>query len=561
MKKPIHWPVLILLIALLMQGCALAPRGPETQTAVEQALTTPEPATPSEPAAPELPPSLEQSLLAPSPMVQPEIRFDVSAQEVKANDFFMGLVEGTPYNMVVHPEVSGTISMTLKNVTVSEVMELARSVYGYNYRQTQVGFQVLASGLQSRIYHVNYLNLMRRGLSQTRISSGQVSQTDTDDDDENEDNDSQTEVVSGSQVDTETLSDFWTELRTALALIVGQKDGRRVIVQPQASLVVVHAMPHELDDVGDYLQAVQGNLQRQVILETKIVEVELNDGFQTGINWAALAEPGDGKSVVVGQTGGGTFFSEGSSSIAGNTGTLNPLATALVEGTDTAAFGGIFSAAVDLGDFTAFIELLKSQGNVQVLSSPRISTVNNQKAVIKVGSDEFFVTELSSTTTTGTATTTTPEVELTPFFSGIALDVTPQIDQNNHVTLHIHPTVSEVSDQTKEITVAGQLQRFPLAFSTVRESDSIIRARSGQVVVIGGLMKNEERTREAGVPVLSSIPGVGKLFQHTQASSVKSELVILLRPIVVNTSGDWNRSVNESRERVKGLQGKLPSRW
>ncbi len=106
-------------------------------------------------------------------------------------------------------------------------------------------------------------------------------------------------------------------------------------------------------------------------------------------------------------------------------------------------------------DFAAFIELLETQGDVQVLSSPRIATINNQKAVIKVGSDEFFVTDISSTTVTGTATTTSPDITLTPFFSGIALDVTPQIDAGGRVTLHVHPTISQVTDQQKTITVAG----------------------------------------------------------------------------------------------------------
>ncbi len=118
-------------------------------------------------------------------------------------------------------------------------------------------------------------------------------------------------------------------------------------------------------------------------------------------------------------------------------------------GSAVSAFGGMFSVAVKTGSFAAFFEFLETQGNMQILSSPRVSTVNNQKAVIKVGSDEFFVTDISTTTTSGVATTTTPDITLTPFFSGISLDVTPQIDDKGDIILHVHPTISKVVDQEK----------------------------------------------------------------------------------------------------------------
>src|SRR5690606_973046 len=157
---------------------------------------------------------------------------------------------------------------------------------------------------------------------------------------------------------------------------------------------------------------------------------------------------------------------------------------------DGEGFGGVFGIGIDTTDFDAFIELLQTQGRTQVLSSPRTTAVNNQKAVIKVGNDEYFVTSIGSQTTTGTATNTSSQIQLTPFFSGIALVVTPQISATGEVILHIQPTVSEVTDQTKTFTVSGRTESVPLAFSSVRQSDSIVRARSGQVVVIGGLMRS-----------------------------------------------------------------------
>jgi MSHA biogenesis protein MshL len=245
----------------------------------------------------------------------------------------------------------------------------------------------------------------------------------------------------------------------------------------------------------------------------------------------------------------------GVSGIAGNSGNLDPENLAPILGTASEAFGGVFTLALELGDFTSFIELLKTQGNVQILSSPRVSTMNNQKAVIKVGSDEFFVTEIETqNVTSATATTIAPDITLTPFFSGIALDVTPQISESGEVTLHVHPSISEVVDQQKTVIIGNIQQQLPLALSTVRETDSIVRAKSGQVVVIGGLMQDVIDDRDAKTPVAGDIPLLGNLFKHKKHNTVKSELVILLRPIVVEDNAQWRGELEKSAEYIKRVR-------
>ncbi|MDX2495476.1 MAG: pilus (MSHA type) biogenesis protein MshL, partial [Desulfuromusa sp.] len=438
-------------------------------------------------------------------------------------------------------------------------LQVIHNVYGYPYFQTGNIYQVMPAGLQARTFQVNYLNLVRKGVSQTRVSSGQVTQTDNSSDNGDNSNSNNSGTTSGSQIDTESTADFWTELRGAIQILVGSDGGRKVVVQPQASIVVVVAMPDELRQVEDYLKAIQSNLQRQVVIEAKIIEVSLSDGFQAGINWAALAET-SGKSALMGQTGGGSVFNSGFAESAGNIGNLTP-GDVLPNGLDALAFGGVFSLALNFNDFQAFVEMLESQGDVQVLSSPRISTINNQKAVIKVGSDEYFVTDISSDTNTGTTTTSSNDITLTPFFSGIALDVTPQISTNGQITLHIHPTISEVVDQNKEINAFGVNQSIPVAFSTIRESDSVVYANSGQLVVIGGLMQENIDKQESGIPVLSKIPGLGSLFRHTKSISRKSELVILLRPQVIGSPADWETTLDASRQRIKQMTPNSQQNW
>lgn len=555
--------LLIFTIVTLLSGCqTMAPENGGTMSDIQKSLETSPTDRSRAVEAKRVPPrSVSAALLPPVDLRLPksrgqkmEPRFDVNVTDVPARAFFMGLVEGTPYNMVVHPQVEGVISLSLKNVTIPDVMETLRSVYGYEFQRSRSGFHVLPVRLQSRIFQVNYLNIKRSGSSQTRVSSGQVSSSARSGDDSGNGNgDNSGDATSGSLISTSSESDFWTELSVALRAVVGEGKGQSVVISPQSGIVVVRAMPAELREVENFLQSTDEAMHRQVILEAKILEVELNDGYQAGIDWAKVMTSGN-NTLSIGQAYKGDMFSNpGSAGVTLPSGGITDPAVSPVTFTDFSAFGGLFGASLSTGNFLAFIELLESQGNVQVLSSPRIATLNNQKAVIKVGTDEFFVTDVSSTTTTGTATTTTPDITLTPFFSGIALDVTPQIDRQGRVTLHIHPSVSRVTDQQKIIEVGSQTQSLPLAKSTVRESDSIVYANSGQLVVIGGLMENSSGEEVASTPVLGDLPLIGPLFRHTRQGAKKSELVILLRPTVVKNPKTWDEQLTGSAARFRQL--------
>ena len=562
-----------LLLALALAGCVAPPeRKPSTLDRINAELGE----AAQQKAKPAAPAAVADALMPPLKIDLPgaakttEQRFDLVVNNAPANQVFMGIVHGTRYSMLVHPDVSGTISVNLKDVTVMEALQAIRELYGYDFHVEGNRIFVQPLTMQSRVFLVNYLTATRKGASDVRVVSGSVSDaphtatpgsgapTTT--------TGGTSESIQSTRISTTSDANFWGELTTAVRAIVGTEGGRSVVVSPQSGVIVVRALPNELRSVEQYLRATQGSVDRQVILEAKIIEVELSDGYQAGVNWAAFSTgPGHGLSagtqapgtILQNQRAGGALAS-GVSSIdyAARTytgSTLNSLPGQDMA-TDPSLLGGIFGLAFRTSSFAALLSFLETQGGVQVLSSPRIATLNNQKAVLKVGTDDFFVTNVSTTTTTGTASTTTPNVTLQPFFSGIVLDVTPQIDENDNITLHIHPSVSNVITKNKNINLgtAGALT-LPLASSTVSETDSIVRAQDGQVVAIGGLMKSSSTSDNSQVPGVGDVPVVGNLFKQTSRTGLKKELVILLKATVVKDSTTWANNILDSQRNIQNI--------
>ena len=488
---------------------------------------------------------------APASAVQDAPRYDVQVEDAPAAAFFQGLVAGTPVNMLVHPGVTGRVTLKLKQVTLEEALDAARDLYGYDYRPVAHGYMILPATVQTRVFQLNYLDLQRMGVSRTRVSSGQITQSNTKEGGGGaEDENTQTSSTTGTAVLTRNDSDFWKEVEANVGALV--TDPKNVVVNRQSGVIVVRGMPEELRNVAEYLRKTQSTVTRQVILEAKVVEVELNSGYQAGINWTTLVTKGS-KTAFFGQRGPDNGFDANPLTPPG---TSQPVTPGIpIIGQTVSGIANAFTFAFDSTDFSALIQLLDTQGRTRVLSSPRVSTLHNQKAVIKAGSDEFFVTGVKTDTTTGTATTTSTNVELTPFFSGVALDVTPQISDDGTVLLHVHPTVSEVTDQTKRVSFGNSTSDLPLAFSQIRESDSVVRARNGQIIVIGGLMRETRKRNDYKMPGLGSVPVLGNLFKSKRDESTTVELVLLLRPIVVDDD-QWDGLVKEPMERAAALSKK-----
>ena len=536
----------------LLAGCATDRplRTPDVGAAMRAEL--PPPAA-NKPVA--VPSRISDALAEPAPPVvplAPEPKLDLLVNNAPAREVFLAIVADTRYSMLMHPDVAGTLSVTLRGVTVAEALEAIRDVYGYDFKMEGRRITIYAPTLQTRIFTVNYPNSQRLGNSELRVSSGAALQGGTASGAATPASGSgqQTE---GSRVSTTSKTDFWVELTGAVRGLVGSGEGRSVITSPQAGIMAVRAMPDELRQVDKFLKAAQIAVERQVMLEAKVVEVELRDGFQSGIDWSALKNGGGATGalgVLSGNTTSNTLVSGVQPNLPGFAG-----GTALLgEGISLPSAGtGLFGLAFARDGFQAVLGFLETQGDVQILSSPRIATLNNQKAVLKVGSEDFFVTNISSGTTSSsstnsTAATTLPTVSLTPFFSGISLDVTPQIDDGSNIMLHVHPSVTAVTEKTKQIDLgsAGNF-RLPLASSSVNETDTLVRVQDGNIVAIGGLMQMESNRRSSGLPGTNDIPVLSTFFGNRANIGRKKEVVVLIKPTIIRTAQDWEAQTRRTR--------------
>lgn len=519
-----------------------------------------------------------------------EERFNIVANNENAQTFFSNIVAGTDFGVTVSPEVEGTISLSLPNVTIDDVMQAVQQTYGYQISRRGNIYHVQPGGLQTRIFSVDYLNVSRIGSSSVQVSSsGQNGSNGNNNNNGSNGNFSNGGNFNnnnsgnfnngnqngnfgdqnngnfgggsgqGGQVTTQTESKFWEDFEEVIAALIGTtverdndagasggilsgitasrsgargQDGKSVVVQPQVGLVMVTAYPHELDRVAQYVARAQNILSREVTIQVQFLEVILNKGFQSAIDFDTFGPGGEAgtNNTVTGQFGSNNDFT-----ISGNS---SPL-----------------SIATNFTDFNAVFQILESRGTTQVLSSPSLKVMNNQKAVFQDGDEEYFQTGLNATTIAGgNNTTTNASASLESFFSGISMDITPQISADGMITLHVHPTISTVVEQSK--TISGE--QIPLARTSVRELDSVIRGEDGKIVVLGGLAYERSVDDLAGIPLANDIPVLGVAFDQRRRQTVKSEFIILLRPVIANP-GTEERFIRDSNERFQRINQDINS--
>ncbi|WP_221439412.1 secretin N-terminal domain-containing protein [Roseateles oligotrophus] len=578
---PAASPLLLLALAALLSACADKPlQLAQPRQELRQQLEAAQQAQAQQRSA-EAARAQAAAAAAPAPAqspreaAPPEPRFDLIVNGAPVRDVFLSLVTDTRYSMMVHPAVSGSLSVTLKSVTLREALESLRDVYGFDFKIDGRRITVFPPTMQTRVFTVNYLQQTRVGRSELRVSSG-AGQSTSSGSGTTTGSTGSTPGANGTpqqrestQVSTSSLNDFWADTTSALRALIGTEGGRAVIASPQAGTVAVRAMPDEMRHVEAFLKSTRLAVERQVMLEAKIVEVELREGFQSGIDWSVL-----GKNGAIGQTsvnpsipsGVGTVLNPLVSNSQGlpvlSTAAQSPAWPDLIP--MVASGSGAFGLALTRGGFQGLISFLESHGDAQILSSPRVATLNNQKAVLKVGSDDYFVTGITSGNNTNTSSTTgnttnnvIPTLTLTPFFSGIALDVTPQIDEENMITLHIHPAVTAVTEKIKQIDL-GTLGNFrlPLASNSMNETDTVVRIPDGSIVAIGGLMQMESNRRGSGLPGADSNALTANLFGNRANSGRKRELVVLIKPSIIRSAEDWEQHNRSAAQAMSDMDDK-----
>lgn len=551
--------------------------------------------------------SLDESLLTPV-----EERVTIIAPNMAAPEFFNSLVAGTKYGVAISPDVEALINLSLPGVTIQEAMDTVADLYSLDITRRGDIFTVRPGGLRTRQFTIDYLNVQRFGSSNIQVNSGAnqgggnnglggvggigggfnnlgggVGNA-------------AGRVNSllgggigggfgggvggiggglggglgggigggaGGQISTQTSTDFWSDLQTAITNLIGvesqggggggqggslggfgaqnqstvTEEGRSVLVQPLTGIVIVTAYPAELERVAEFIKTAQESLRREVIIQVQFLEVELNKGFQYALDFNTFGRQANDPVL-----GSGQFRGDAEGLLGSN----NEQAAQLASGD-----GGIdgisnpLQFSTNFSDFDAVFQLLQTRGTTQVISSPQLRVLNNQKAVFQDGAQEFFQTQADTTTVASVNNTTVnANNNLQQFFSGISMDITPQISANGEITLHVHPIISAVDSQTKSI--AGQT--VPLALTSTREIDSVIKAENGKIVVLGGLAFERNVNETAGVPGVSRVPVIGNALEQKQIQSVKSEFIILLKPIIANERGN-KEVLEQSNERFLEL--------
>jgi MSHA biogenesis protein MshL len=551
--------------------------------------------------------SLSEGLLAPV-----EERISISSPNLSADIFFNSLVADTEYGVVLSEDVEVNINLSLPNVTIEEAMDTVADIYNLDIERRGNIYSIRPGGLRTRQFTIDYLHVQRFGSSSMQIANagggqgGQGGQQGGIGGQQGGFGGQQGGIggqqggfggqqggqqgglgggggggAQGTMVSTTTTTDFWSDLETAITNLLGiqssgnsgrggggafgglgglvglsgagaggagagnqstvTEEGKSVLVQPLTGLIIVTAYPFELDKVENFIDAAQESLRREVIIQIQFLEVTLNKGFQYALDFNTFGQQAN-NSV----TGSGQFRGDAEGLLGSNN---DQAAQFLGAASGIQGIANPMQFTTNFSDFDAVFQLLQTRGTTQVISSPQLRVLNNQKAIFQDGDQEFFQTQADTTTVAaGDNTTTNAENNLEQFFSGISMDITPQISADGDITLHVHPTISAVDEQQKNI--GGQI--VPLARTSTREIDSVIKAANGKIVVLGGLAFERDVNQTAGVPGLSNVPVLGDVLEQRQTQTVKREFVILLKPIIANEAGD-RKVLTESKDRFENI--------
>lgn len=419
-------------------------------------------------------------------------------------DLLMMLVRDTRLSVVPDPDVTGTFQGDLKQVTLRQALEMILQPRGYEYSVQGNLIRVFKRKVETRRFDLNYV-VTRRSGSRTLSASNSVTPsgpgTTRDGSANSQGSSAQVSSVDGGDI----FSDLAVGVQTLLS-----RDGK-FNMDKKAAMLQATDYPDRLDQIQLYLEAVQNRATRQVQIQAKVIEVVLSEEFSAGINW----------NLVVHRAGNAVSVTQ----------RVAPSST------------GTITVGLNIKDFTGLLNALATQGKVNVMSSPTVNALNNEPAIMRVGTqDVFFKTTSQTDGVTGRILQTTSEPQSVT--EGVVLSVTPQISGDGMINMSISPSLTERTGQATS--------RFgdTVPILSVRETDTLVRVHENETIVIAGLMEERMRREERKVPLLGDLPGVGGLFRSTTTNRRKTDLIILLTPTIM-TPARVPESARQEQERVK----------
>ncbi len=537
----------VLAIPLGVVGCTNPTAGKMKDTMALPAYTAP--VTPQKPAAPPKDPDAYRSS-------DPGRSYSLTLKNADLRDVLMLLSKESGVSIVAERGLRGTVQVEAKNKKLGEMLYTILKPLGYTASVENGMILVGRPKLTTRTFRMNYLKDTRNSSSNMNVSgfaaggSGSVS------------------------VSTTGKSDFWGAVESSLEMFVfgtsgkGKRDGggyivgevekkqtpetksssspsagaltvlsetddpllsstrlnenqlKQLVVNELAGIIQITDFPENLDKIALFLTDVEEGSKRQVLIQAHIMEVSLKDSFSMGIDWKVVIDKASNFSI----------------------------AQTLIPRTTSTTGSNVFKISGAGSDFSAMLDAMKEQGNVNMLSSPKITALNNQKAVIKLTTKEvsWVSTKTTSATLAGADTyTTTPQIDEV----GIFLDVTPQIGQDGSIVMQIHPSVSEKKSMSES---PDKTSTKPVI--DVREIDTMVDAKAGETIVIAGLISDKLLESKTGIPILGDIPYLGALFSYSSQSRTKTELVIMMTPYFLNA-----KTIDEIRrdheKRIQNIGG------
>jgi general secretion pathway protein D len=458
-----------------------------------------------------------------------------AAQNVKVKDFIDQLSNDCQFSIVVTDKyakriLNSDVGQTyIKNLTLGEVFKLILS--NNNLFYTFKDNTLTISYLKTKTFDIDYILSQRTANGSTDITIGSTSNgtsgglmNNSSSSSSNSNSNTGNQATSGVTIKSEDKMQFWHKLDQQLKEVLNRPEDTYVaedpIINKNAGLITVTATKNQLSRLNEYLKRLQQKVKLQVLIDVQLLTVTMDKSKTTGIDWSELYKLGDvnvnlgyGTSMASGLVSGGSTSSTGTTSTPATTSGSSSYVT----------ITGVQS-------LSNIIKFLKTQGKVHSISNPKVLTLNNQPALITSGTQYFYTLTQSENQTSSGGTSTATNQIIQSVFAGILLDITPEISDNNMITLKINPSISSTVENMSSSTSATRSSPPDLDRSQL---SSVVTVKNGSRIILGGLIQTITTVDNNKVPILGDIPGLSYLFSHKSDSKQVKELVIVIQPHII----------------------------